>query len=221
MSEKVDNLSGALSNLGKQAPPVKAAKTKLIVIVVAVVVAIIAVIAGMMYINSANQTKTLASASLTKVVNITKLSTAELSYEGIADKYDDNGDLRYHVFYKSTVTASVDMTKIDFSDIDEEKKVVRPKLPEIVIGDPVIDETSFDYIPNNPGVEMKDVVSICKEDARHDANQNDLILDTAERNLKQVVEALTKPILDEAGYALDWSNVDENADTEGSSDAAA
>ena len=215
MSENVEQLANTLSDIGKQAPPVKAAKAKLIGIVIAAVVVIVAVIAGASYISSANKTETLASGSLTNIVNISKLSTAELSYEGIADKYDDNGKLSYHVYYKSTVTASVDMAKIDFSDIDDEKKIVRPKLPEIVISDPVIDETSFDYIPDTPGVEMKDVVSICKEDARRDANQNDLIMETAKRNLKQIVEALTKPVLDEAGYTIDWSNVDTNEEENG------
>lgn len=182
---------------------------KKIIAIVAIVAVVVVLVGGFTVYNQLfNKTQYLSASSLTNVVQVSKLSTAQIEYEGIADKLkDDSNEAQYHVYYSSTVTASTDMSKIEFK-VDNDKKTVTPVLPEPTIGNPVIDDTSFEYLPRNPNAQLKDVVKICKEDAKRDAGHSELLLATARRNLQSTVEALVKPVLDSAGYTLEW---DESA----------
>lgn len=67
----------------------------------------------------------LTETQLQEVVAINKLSTARSVYKGVAVKYNDDGQVAYHVYYKSDVTAGINMTDITYT-IDEENKTVTP-----------------------------------------------------------------------------------------------
>lgn len=145
----------------------------------------------------------LSTSELEKVVSISKLSTAEYVYNGIAEIKDDNGNVTQRIYYASTVRAGIDLTDVTFS-IDNDKKTVTPIIPEITIYDPSVDESSFDYIPRNPHLELKDIISICKEDARAEIESQGDIYRTARINLESAIQALTLPLLENKGYVLVW-----------------
>lgn len=160
-----------------------------------------------------NKGETVTSSQLQEVVSVSKLSTANFIYNGIAEKTDENGNVSYRVYYESTVRAGIDMSKITF-DIDEENKTVTPLLPEITIDEPVIDDTSLEYMPLNPSAEIKDVIAICKQDAETEIRETGQIQKTAKENLKTTIEALTVPLLD-SEYEIKWAEEGEEVATEG------
>ena len=145
----------------------------------------------------------LSTSELEKVVSISKLSTAEYVYNGIAEIKDDSGNITQRIYYASTVRAGIDLTDVTFS-IDNDKMTVTPIIPEITIYDPSVDESSFDYIPRNPNLELKDIISICKEDARAEIESQGDIYRTARINLESAIQALTLPLLENKGYELVW-----------------
>ena len=89
-------------------------------------------------------------------------------------------------------------------EIQEEEKTVTPVLPEITVQIATLDEDSISYIPKNPDVPLKDMLILCKEDAVREAGESEKLYETAEENLKMVMEALLSPVLENAGYTLVW-----------------
>lgn len=103
-------------------------KQKLIIAVAALIVAAVAWIGVQAFLNSQRTTRYTSSSELTKIVTISKLSSAQYVYNGIAEKYNDKGEVAYRIAYKAKVKVGIDMTAITF-DVDNEKMTVTPKLP--------------------------------------------------------------------------------------------
>lgn len=179
-------------------------KVKLAIAGACAVIIIVAIIIGVPVIQSKlNKTTYLTASQLTEIVNASKLSTAEYRYNGIADKCNDKGEAEYHVYYESTISASYDMSAITF-DIDEEAKTITPHLPEPEIGDPSIDTTTLDYLPENPKANLKDVISICKADVLAEVASAGGILYTANQNMRRTMDALLVPVTEKTGYNITW-----------------
>lgn len=145
----------------------------------------------------------LSASELEKVVSISKLSTAEYVYNGIAEIKDEEGNVTQRIYYSSTVKAGIDLADVTFT-VDNDAMTVTPIIPEITIYDPSVDESSFDYIPRNPNLELRDIITICKADARAEIESQGDIYRTAKINLESAVQALTLPLLEDAGYELIW-----------------
>lgn len=147
----------------------------------------------------------ITASRLEQAVNISQLSTSEFVYNGIADKYraDTPDTIQCHIAYNANVKVGIRMDDISFQ-IDEKNKRVTPILPDITVNSVSLDEGSISYIPQNPDISLKEVISICREDAMTEAGSSLKLYETAEDNLKAVVEALLMPILDSAGYSLSW-----------------
>lgn len=143
------------------------------------------------------------SSQLTKIVNVNRLSTARFAYEGIAEKKNSEKEIEYRVSYRAEVEASFDLSRIDFSNIDEEAKTVYPVLPQISLKT-TVDDGSFDFFEQNPSVNTKDVIKICRKDASKEVKENSSIEAIAIENLQDTVEALAKPLLDSKGYTISW-----------------
>ena len=84
------------------------------------------------------------------------------------------------------------------------KKTVTPVLPEITVNTVTVDPDSLSFIPQNPDVELKDIMTVCKEDALKEASESKELYQTAEENLQSAIEALLSPILKNAGYTMQW-----------------
>lgn len=175
-------------------------KLKIAVAIIAVVLVAVAVFG----FSAFQKTTYISTSDLEKVVCISKVSTARFVHNGIAEIKNKDGNISYYVYYKSTVTASVDMSKITFS-VDTAKKTITPVLPDIEIERPVIDESSFEFMPENADYNFKDVLAACKNDAQREVKKTDIIYDTAEQNLKQTVEGLLLPVTEPKGYEIIWN----------------
>lgn len=67
-----------------------------------------------------------------------------------------------------------------------------------------LDEKAISYIPKNPDISLKEIIVLCKEYAMNEANNSEKLYQTAEENLRAVIEALLSPILENAGYSIEW-----------------
>lgn len=147
----------------------------------------------------------ITSAQLEKAIDISQLSTAEFVYNGIAEKYNEEHPERVdcYIAYNASVKVGIQMEDVTF-EIQEEEKTVTPVLPDITAQIATLDENSLSYIPKNPDVPLKDMLILCKEDAVREAGESEKLYETAEENLKMVMEALLSPVLENAGYSLVW-----------------
>ena len=143
----------------------------------------------------------ITTSDLERVVNISRLSSAEFVY-----------NVQYSVAYCATVRAGIDMSDITF-EIDEENRVVTPILPEIGVDEPILDETTLEFMPSNPRADLQEIIALCKEDALTEMQEDGQIYTTARENLQSTVEALITPLLEHGDYTLGWG---DNTDSSGS-----
>lgn len=67
-----------------------------------------------------------------------------------------------------------------------------------------VDDDSFDFFEQNPAVNTKDVIKVCRKDATKEVTENSSIAAVALENLRDTVEALASPLLDSKGYTISW-----------------
>lgn len=185
--------------------------------IVAAVVAVAVFIVRPIVKNLLNRDRVLTTTELMKVVDIDELSTAECVYNGIAEKKDDDGNVKYRIAYESRVQIGLDLSKVEFK-IDEKTKTVRPILPEIAIGDDIeIDTSTLDYMPKDPkDLDMGEVIGLCKEDARSGCMENAEFYVLARENAQAIVESLTMPLIESHGYTISWEPAPSEEAAEGS-----
>lgn len=180
-------------------------KKKLILLVLVVVIAAGAGLVLPNKISKIGKENTITSSQLEKAIDISQLSTAEFVYNGVAEKKNENSpeDVDCYIAYDANVKVGINMEDVKFK-IDEEKKTVTPILPDITVNIATIDEEEISYMPKNPDISLKEAITLCKEDAMKEANNSDKLYQTAEENLRAVIEALLSPVLDAAGYSIIW-----------------
>lgn len=178
------------------------------VIVIIVVVAIVAIsfsLFGPTVINKIGKDNVITASRLEEAINIEQLSTAEFVYNGVAEKHDDEQpeEVECYIAYNANVKVGIQMDEVSFN-INEEQKTVAPVLPEIEVNIATLDEESISYIPKDPDLSLKEIITLCKEDAMSEANNSEKLYRTAEENLQSVIEALLSPILESEGYSIVW-----------------
>ena len=147
----------------------------------------------------------ITNSTLMRTVDVSELSTAEFIYNGIAEIYegDDADTVKCRVRYKARVKATINMDEITF-DIDDEKKTVKPSLPEISLKASLDDQEGLSFIPENSKIDLQEAMEACEKDVTAEAKENEELYQSAEENLQDVIEALTYPILNAKGYSLVW-----------------
>lgn len=190
----------------------KAAKLAFFACIAAVVVFAILFLPGIL--SSRHKGVTISEAALKDAVSISKLSTAEFTYNGIAEKTKDNGNVEYYIYYEATAKSEADLGNAEFM-VDDEAKTVTVTLPSITIGSPVIDESAIEFLPKNPNVQLREVIEVCKQDVQRELETTSRVREVAERNLRDTLDALLKPIVGSEGYALVWESVSSADQEEG------
>ena len=185
-------------------------KNRKLILAAALVLAVLVVgsLFGPNVMNKIGKENVITSSQLEKAIDISQLSTAEFVYNGIAEKYDDDKPekVECYIAYHADVKVGIQMEDVEF-EIDEENKTVTPILPEISVNIAALDENEISYIPKNPDIPLNEIIVLCKEDAVREANDSKKLYQTAEENLKAVIEALVSPILEHAGYTIKWQSV--------------
>lgn len=176
--------------------------TGLFIITVLVVVGLISVI---IQTGSEKKEKKLISTSiLIDTIDIAELSTAQFTYNGIAQVYEDEDKekIKCNIRYSAKVKAGIDMDKVKF-EIDETNHTVKPILPEIKITASTIDEKNISFIPSNVKIELKEALVTCEEDAQKEATESTALLNASKENVQSIIQALLYPIIEEP-YKLIW-----------------
>ena len=168
--------------------------------------AIVAIIgAKQMSLFDEGEVKIITSSTLTDAIDISELSTAQFTYNGIAEVYknDKKSKIECYIRYNATVKAGIDMNSVTF-DIDDNNKTVKPILPVINITSNTVDEKSLSFIPNDADMDLSDALIACQNDALSEAKESPQLLESAEDNLKSIIEALLIPIVTPQEYTIIW-----------------
>lgn len=142
--------------------------------------------------------------TLEKIIHTSELSTYTTAYNGIATVMNekDPEEVDYYVAYEATVNAGIDFQDCT-ATLDAANNIILITLPEVGITDVTVDPGSLDYIFVNKKAETATVssqaLSLCKEDAKTESESQDALLDFAEENAKNVITALTQPLLEQSG----------------------
>ncbi len=174
--------------------------TKVKIALVAVIAAaLVGFFGGVLpWITDNHETQYLTTSDLKSAVDIDSLSTVDYTYHGIVEKHGrflwmDRVD--YRVKYEAHIRASYTMSDIQFG-IDEEHKVVTAYLPKARVGEPQLDNSKFGYLPENATADMKDVLSLCRQDAADEVDKKE-IKKQADASLRDTVKALTLPLIED------------------------
>lgn len=150
------------------------------------------------------------SSKLQKVLQISELSTYQVSFNGVASVSDIENKPLYHVAYEAKVGIGLDMEqlKVEVDESHEEDKKIIVTLPEIKIADVDIDPGSLDYIfeDNSADTEEISITSLpaCKADAEADCKSNGLMFELAKENAVNTIKALMQPFIEQnSDYTLE------------------
>ena len=154
---------------------------------------------------------TVTESVLKKVVTTSNLYIAQYPYNSYATVYDkDTEEIKYYVAYEGTVKAGIDVNKIQVS-LEEETHTITIHLPRIELEEPVIDESTLDYIFTKDKYETETVMQEAYQAAVDDLSEkikNDSdILDSATERAKTyeklLVESWVNQIEEETQYTVE------------------
>lgn len=181
---------------------VPAKVVKIIAVVVVLVLLIVggyAIISGV-FSDDGSKLTTACKSTLDKAVGMSDLSTVDYTYNAVAKatEKDDNGKtiVKYHIAYDGKVKAGIDFKKVEIS-IDEDKKKIIAKLPEVKIQTVSVDVGSLEYIFADDDYNTENIseeaYKICKKDLKTRADKEENLLKMAKDNAKSTVKGLLSP----------------------------
>lgn len=141
---------------------------------------------------------------LEKIIKINELSTYKMRYGGVATSFDekDPSKIDYHVSYEADVYAGIDFEEVKVT-LDKKTKTVHITIPKAYITDTIIDMSSLDSLfvdkkENKSGITEKQQ-ELCEADIKLEKNHQQTLIDFAEKSAINMLEALTKPIIESLG----------------------
>lgn len=173
----------------------------LIVVIVVLVMAFIVIPTAR---NSKKQAEVITVSTLQEIIDVSELSTFTAVYNGIAQvmNQDNPESVDYYVSYEAKVNAGIDFEQVEI-DLDEEAKTIRITMPPVELTEVNVDISSLDFIFYNQKLNTSTVTETaykaCEADVEKESQEQQAIYDLAEQNAKNVLTALVKPIVDQAG----------------------
>ena len=154
--------------------------------------------------NSKKQAQVITVSTLQEIIDVSELSTFTAVYNGIAQvmNQDNPESVDYYVSYEAKVNAGIDFEQVGI-DLDEEAKTIRITMPPVELTEVNVDISSLDFIFYNQKLNTSTVTETaykaCEADVEKESQEQQAIYDLAEQNAKNVLTALVKPIVDQAG----------------------
>ena len=148
-------------------------------------------------------TEVITVSTLSKIINISELSTYRTVYNGVAKAMDEKSPdkVDYYVSYQATVEAGIDFSQTQIT-VDDEAKTVVITLPTVTVTDTAVDPTTLDYIFVDKKAETATVseqaLKLCEADVLQEVSGQTAILTLAHQNARNAVEALTKPLVSQS-----------------------
>ena len=175
-----------------------------LLVVIGIVLIVIAIATRILPIIMPAKVTIITSETLKEKIKISELATAKFTYNGIAEYKRDDKEIckiLYHAYVKPVINAE----NIDF-EVDNDKKTIKPLLPEIKDYMSYVDETESElkFSPANPDVNLSDAIKACREDALNKALANDKFKSTAKGNFEKNIERIIYPLAKPEGYTIVW-----------------
>lgn len=154
--------------------------------------------------NSKKQAEVITVSTLQEIIDVSELSTFTAVYNGIAQvmNQDNPESVDYYVSYEAKVNAGIDFEQVGI-DLDKEAKTIRITMPPVELTEVNVDISSLDFIFYNQKLNTSTVTETaykaCEADVEKESQEQQAIYDLAEQNAKNVLTALVKPIVDQAG----------------------
>lgn len=182
-------------NSGKEIFAKYFSKSATTIIIAIIVVAVLAVVLLKIFKKEEPVKEVITVSTLEKIVEVSDLSTFKVVYNGVACADD-----KYYVSYEATVDAGIDFEAIEIS-VDNEAKKVTVNLPEAKILDVYVDIASLDYIfidkKANTETVSEEAYKLCKYDVKVESENQEAIIDLAQKNAENIVRALVQPFVDQ------------------------
>lgn len=172
-------------------------KIILLIVVVGAVIVGVSTVKSSMFKQKEGTVSTISQSALQDVLEISELSTVEYTYNAVASAYKEDGKtLMYRVAYDGKVKAGIDFSKVKIK-IDEEKKTIHIKIPEVTIQDYIVDEGSLEYIfekdKYNKATVSAEAYKLCKADLKKKAGKESELKSLARENAISTVSGLIEP----------------------------
>jgi hypothetical protein len=197
-SEFMGNDENGKRNMEKVKKLIKhkaAYRVLLIIVVILVAFGVYSYVDGMR-----NQKEIITVSFLNKIINISDLNTYQAVYNGVAEVMSEEkeDEIDFYVSYEAKVNAGFDFEKVEFVNDIETKRIIIT-IPKIEIGDIHVDIGSLDYIYLNKVSDDEMITKIaykaCLEDVERESKNEKQIIELAEQNAVNIVEALISPFV--------------------------
>lgn len=212
MSKKEKEVSEEKKKVKKQNKLVKFIKgikttTKIIFVLLTIIVLMVG---GWIIANTGEEgkTTTISESSLQKIIEINEFAAIEYNYNAVVTKTKpDSTNPMYYVAYEGIVTMGIDFQAIK-PELDKKNKIITITIPEIEILDTKVDVGTMDYIFINKKYDTETVsqeaYKLCEEDLEKSVKDEEMLKESARKNVISTVEALFKPFIEAAdeGYQL-------------------
>ena len=150
-------------------------------------------------IGEEGKVSSITEARLEDIVRSNEIYFASYTYNGISRK-NVNARPVYYVSYEGSVKAGLDISQISIS-LDEENKTIIVRLPEITIGEPVVNAGTLQYIfvDDSYNVETvgQEAYKICLKDLSVKTAGNEKLLSTALTTAKITEKSLIEPLVNQ------------------------
>ena len=181
----------------------KGKSNKIILAIVAAFIVVVGVLAlPTIFGRARSEPEVITVSTLEKIINVSELSTFTAVYNGIAQVMNEEKpeETDYYVSYEAKVDAGIDFEKIEIS-VDSEAKVINIDVPEVYITDVNVNISSLDFIfynkKANTSTITREAFKVCEDDVQRECQQQEAIFDLARQNAKNVLTALTRPIIEQ------------------------
>ena len=143
-------------------------------------------------------TEVTARPDIKKIIEVSRLSTFEFTYNSICEVRDEMGNKLYYIAYEGKVLWGINASAIKF-DIDENNKILKITLPKVEVQETNVDANTLEYIffdgrYDNPSSGAQ-AQALCLADMKNKIKDQYEMEETARENTLREVEALFKPIV--------------------------
>lgn len=143
-----------------------------------------------------------STSTLKEVIKLSKLSTFEMIYNGVADVRNESKPDKtdFYASYESRIRFGFDFSKIDITANDETKEIT-VTIPELDAPEINVDIQSLEFMfvnkkANTPTVAQR-AYSACIDDAENEIKNDKLGTELARSSAEKAVRALLNPIIEQ------------------------
>lgn len=139
--------------------------------------------------------------SVTDFVEKDQLNTFRTNYEDVVTVFDEKKEekIDYHVSYKATVDVGINFGEINIKQ-DNKEKTINIFVPNAAIQNVNIDITTLDFMFYDKKADNEDVLNnayeICKKDAEKKLKNKDKIIELANENVQNIINAYLQPFME-------------------------